>query len=104
MHGEVVFIVRMESAKIGYTLIMTALSSDTNSKAERIQLDLMRNAPAWRKIQMVAQLNETVRTLAMSGLSQRHPQATPAELRRLLADLVLGEMLAAQVYGPNQGK
>lgn len=79
---------------------MNALYSDTNPKAERIQIELLRSAPAWRKIQMVAQLNETVRTLAMSGLTQRHPQATPAELRRLLADLILGETLAAQVYGP----
>jgi len=30
----------------------------------------------------------------------RHPQATPAELHRLLADLWLGPELAARVYGP----
>jgi hypothetical protein len=83
---------------------MTTLYSDTNPKAERIQIELLRSAPSWRKIQMVAQLNETVRTLAMSGLTQRHPQATPAELRRLLADLILGETLAAQVYGPIREK
>lgn len=92
----------MKPAKIGYTFIMTALYTDTNPKVERMQIELLRKAPAWRKIQMVAQLNETVRTLAMSGLAKRHPHASPEELRRLLADLILGEILAQQVYGPIQ--
>jgi ABC-type transport system involved in cytochrome bd biosynthesis fused ATPase/permease subunit len=81
------------------SIIMTALYPDTNAKAERIQIELLRRAPAWRKVQMVAQLNETVRTLALSGLRQRHPSASPQELRRLLADLILGEPLAEKVYG-----
>jgi len=79
---------------------MTTLSTDTHPKAEQVQIELLRRAPAWRKIQMVAQLNETIRTLALSGLRQRHPVASEGELRRLLADLILGETLAAQVYGP----
>ena len=78
---------------------MTALYPDTNAKAERIQIELLRRAPAWRKIQMVAHLNETVRTLALSGLRQRHPDASPQELLRLLAGLILGESLAEKVYG-----
>jgi hypothetical protein len=48
---------------------------------------------------MVGQLNTTVRTLALSGLRQRHPEASPETLRRMLADLILGEELAAKVYG-----
>jgi hypothetical protein len=47
---------------------------------------------------MVGQLNQTVRTLALSGLRQRHPRATPPQLRRQLADLLLGPALAAQVF------
>ena len=81
---------------------MATLFSDTDPKAERVQIELLRRAPVWRKIQMVAQLNETVRTLALSGLRQRHPDASPQALRRLLADLVLGELLAEKIYGPIQ--
>ncbi len=81
---------------------MTSLYSDTDPKAERVQIELLRRVPAWRKIQMVSQLNETVRTLALSGLRQRHPDASPQALRRLLADLILGESLAEKVYGPIQ--
>jgi hypothetical protein len=74
--------------------------SDTSPAAERLQIELMRQAPSWRKAYLVGQMTETVRLLTLSGLRQRHPQATPAELWRLLADLWLGPELAARVYGP----
>ncbi|MBC7250792.1 MAG: hypothetical protein H5T62_10965 [Anaerolineae bacterium] len=76
------------------------LFPDTRPEAERVQIELLRQAPPWRKLHLVGQMNQTVRTLALSGLRQRYPQATPEELRRRLADLVLGPALAAQVYGP----
>jgi hypothetical protein len=49
---------------------------------------------------MVAEMNSALRTLALSGLRQRYPHATPEELRRRLADLWLGPDLATRVYGP----
>jgi len=81
---------------------MSTLSPDTRPKAERVQIELLRQAPAWRKLELVGQMNLTLRTLALAGLRQRHPDATPEELRRRLADLLLGPDLAAQVYGPLQ--
>lgn len=80
---------------------MSTLFSDTTPAAERLQIELMRQAPAWRKAYLVGQMTETVRLLALSGLRQRHPQATTGELHRLLADLWLGPELAARVYGPS---
>ena len=79
---------------------MSFLFPDTQPKAEQVQIGLLRQAPAWRKLDMVGQLNQTVRTLALSGLRQRYPQATPQELRRRLADLLLGPALAALAYDP----
>ena len=79
---------------------MSLLFSDTSPEAERVLIDLLRQAPAWRKLRMVNQLNASVRTLALSGLRQRYPQATEAELRRHLADMLLGPELAARAYGP----
>jgi hypothetical protein len=79
---------------------MSTLFPDTQPQAERVQIELLRQAPAWRKLDMVGQLNQTLRTLALSGLRQRHPQATPQELRRRLADLLLGPALAALAYAP----
>ena len=78
------------------------LVPDTRPEAEAVLIKLLRQAPPWRKLHMVGQLNQTVRTLALSGLRQRHPQASLQELRRRLADLLLGPELADRVYGPLQ--
>ena len=79
---------------------MSVLFPDTSSEAEEILIKLFRQTSPLRKLEMLEQMNQTARTLAMSGLRQRHPKATPYELRRRLADLLLGSEIAAKVYGP----
>ena len=74
--------------------------TDTHPKIEAHQVQLWRQAPAWRKAELLGQMYATVKQLAYQGLRQRHPAASEAELRRRLADLLLGEDLAQQVYGP----
>ena len=74
--------------------------NDTRREAERVQIELLRRAPAWRKMQMVDDLNRAVKRLALCGLRERHPGASEEELRRRLADLLLGPDLAARAYGP----
>ena len=78
---------------------MSALYSDTDPKIEQMQIELWRQASPTRKMHMLAQLNASVRILALAGLRSRYPNATEAELRRRLADLLLGEELARKVYG-----
>ena len=78
---------------------MSALYSDTDPKVEALQIKLWRQASPTRKMHMLAQLNASVRILALAGLRSRYPTATKTELRRRLADLVLGEELARKVYG-----
>ena len=90
----------MNNRHFAQTSYASSLFPDTRPEAEAVLIGLLRQATPWRKLQMVGQLNQTVRTLALSGLRQRHPQATPQELRRRLADLLLGVELATQVYGP----
>jgi hypothetical protein len=77
---------------------MSALFPDTHPKAERIQIELIRRMPSWKKFAMLDDLNETVKAFAISGIQQRHPQATPEQVRRMLADLMLGTELASKVY------
>jgi hypothetical protein len=81
---------------------MTTLSPDTHPEIERIQLELLRQMPTWRKLELVGDMTEAVRTLALAGLRQRHPGDTPEQRRRRLADLLLGPELAERVYGPMQ--
>lgn len=82
-----------------YTKPMSVLSSDTHPKMEALQIKLWRQASPTRKMEMLAQLNNSVRILALAGLRTRFPQANEAELRRRLASLILGDDLARKVYG-----
>jgi hypothetical protein len=79
---------------------MTPVFSDASPETERVLFAMLRDMPAWRKLDLVAQLNQTVRELALSGLRDRYPYADEAEIWRRLADLVLGSELAEKVYGP----
>ena len=66
---------------------------------EALQIQLWRQASPTRKMNMLAQLNSAARLLALTGLRSQFPQASEAELRSKLADLLLGEDLACKVYG-----
>ena len=79
---------------------MSTLSTDTHPDIERLQIERLRRMPAWRKMALMAEMSQTVQTLALAGLRQRHPSDTPAQRRRRLADLLLGPELAARAYGP----
>ena len=79
---------------------MATLSPDTDPTIERLQIEGLRQMPAWRKLAMVANMNRLVRVLALAGLRERHPNDSPAQCQRRLADLVLGPELAASALGP----
>lgn len=70
------FITRVQ-VPLCYTKNMTSLYSDTHPRIEKMQLEIIRHMPSWKKIAVVDDLNETVKTLAMSGLRERHPNASP---------------------------
>jgi hypothetical protein len=73
---------------------MRTQSPDTNPEAERVLLNLLRQAPAWRKLRMVEDTNRFLKDLLMAGLRHRFPHDPPAVLRRRLADLWLGPELS----------
>ena len=80
-------------------IMMSTLFPDTHPKMEALQIQLWRQASPTRKMQMLAQLNQSARLLALTGLRGQYPQASEAELRRRLAGLLLGDELARKVYG-----
>jgi hypothetical protein len=79
---------------------MYRLFPDTDPRMEALQIELLRNASPWRKLEMVGQMNAAVRMLALCGLKTRYPDDSPENLYRRLADILLGEDLAKKVYGP----
>lgn len=76
------------------------MSWDTSPEAEVVLFKLWRETPAWRKLEMMESLNQGARQLALMGLRQRFPDASPEELQRRLASILLGDDLASRVYGP----
>jgi hypothetical protein len=79
---------------------VTTLFPDTHPEAEAVLIRLLREAPPWRKLEIVDQLTQSVKLLALAGLRQRFPQENDEHIRRRLADLLLGEEVALKVYGP----
>lgn len=79
---------------------MPTLAADTRQEVEDCQIELLRQMPAWRKLQLAGGMNRMVRTLALRGLQHRYPQASVTNLQRHLAEQRLGPALAARVYGP----
>jgi hypothetical protein len=79
---------------------MQTLSRDTSADAERVQLELLRRMPPWRKLELAEEMTRTVYALLLTGLRERYPRATEQELRLRMAALVLGPELATRVYGP----
>jgi hypothetical protein len=103
--GNLVLKHLVETWDADYTQTMSGYYSDTHPKMEALQIELLRQAPAWRKMEMLNSLNTAARELALAGLRRRYPEASPQELRRRLADILLGEDLARKVYGAaNHGR
>lgn len=78
---------------------MPPFYTDTDSRIEALQVQLLRTAPPWRKMAMLAGLNASARNLALAGLRQRFPTAGEEELHRRLADLLFGVELARKLFG-----
>jgi hypothetical protein len=79
---------------------MATRLTDTSADAERVQIEILRSMPSWRKFQLWNDLNMAMRHVALTGLRERFPSATPEELHRRLATILLGPELATQAYGP----
>ena len=79
---------------------MSTLAADTHPEVERLLIERLRQIPSWRKLELMAEMGQTVKVLALAGLRQRYPDDTPEQRRRRLADLLLGPELAARAYGP----
>jgi hypothetical protein len=79
---------------------MGTLSRDTHPDAERKQIELLRQMPCWRRLELAVEMTQACYSLALARLRHRHPEASAAELDRRLAGLVLGAELATRTYGP----
>jgi len=77
---------------------MVETLSDTRPDVVALQRKLLRQAGAAQKLAMLGQMNQAVKTLALSGLRSRYPDDSVDMLRRRLMDMILGPELASRVY------
>jgi hypothetical protein len=75
------------------------LFSDTDEKTERVLIELLRDVPAWRKIEQVEDITRTCRLFALIGLRDSYPQASESELKLRLAARVFDRETVKKVYG-----
>jgi hypothetical protein len=80
---------------------MGTLSRDTTRAAEKAQIEILTEMPAWRKLELVADACETNRALLLAGLRSRFPEASENDLHRLLMGLLWGERRATSIWGPS---
>lgn len=76
----------------------TPLSLDTSPEVEQRQIEGWRRLTPAAKVDLVLQMNATVRQLAFVGVRQRYPHASARELQLRLAELLLGSELARRAY------
>lgn len=79
---------------------MGSLARDTERSAERALIGVMRELPAWRKLELLDDACRTTRELLLAGLRRRHPGLSEQELHRLLMNRLLGEQAAERIWGP----
>ena len=78
---------------------MTTWASYTTPEAREALIRTVRGLTREAKLLQVAALTRAVREFAMAGLRARHPLASPQELRRRFAALVMDADTVRRVYG-----
>ncbi len=73
------------------------LSSDTTAEVEEVFFELLRKKSPAQKLQMVSQMNATVRTLALSGLRERYPDELDSQLNIRLVEMLYGAAAAQEI-------
>lgn len=76
---------------------MKTQSSDTHPDAERVQIELLRNATVAQRFGLVRSLTRTTRQLAWRAVQRVHPDANDDEVALLFAAHCYGPELAERL-------
>jgi hypothetical protein len=76
---------------------MEARSADTDPEAEKVQLELLRQAGPARRVQMSFSLSAHVITLARNAIRRSMPGASELEINLRFVELHYGNELAQDV-------
>jgi hypothetical protein len=78
---------------------MRTQSPDTSEQAERAQIALIQQAPIWRRLAALDDLNRAVRGIMLQGMRSRAHWESAADRRRRFVALVYGAEIARHAYG-----
>lgn len=73
-------------------------SLDTSAEAERVVVEKLRAMSPEQRLSLALSLSQSVRSLALAGVRQRHPGASPREQLLRLAIAIHGPELATAAY------
>ena|SRR5687768_15383678 len=73
---------------------MRTQSADTDSDAERIQIELLRKATISERFHLLRSLTQTTRRLAWQGIRRIHPEASDQEVDLIFVAVHYGQELA----------
>jgi len=76
---------------------MRTLSADTSPEAERVQIELLRQAGPARRFALARSLSQTTMQLARGAIRRRYPEASEEEVGLIFVALHYGPELAEQV-------
>ena len=68
-------------------------SRDTDDRARQVQRAAQRALGPARRVELVIEMSERARAVAVSGLMKRHPELTHGEARARLVRRLLGDAL-----------
>lgn len=74
------------------------LARDTDPAVEQRQIEAWRRLTPADKLLLVMRMNANVTELALAGVRQRYPGASPREQFLRLAQVMLGDDLARRAY------
>ena len=71
---------------------------DTNTDAEKVQIEIFRRMEPQKRLQAAAVLSETCRTLLAEGIRKRHPNYDEEQIRLAVIRCLLPEDLFLRAY------
>lgn len=74
------------------------LNLDTDSLAQRVQLDVYRRLGPGRCAEICFEMSEDSRELSRAGIRRRHPEYDAHEVEWALRRILLGDDLFAEVW------
>lgn len=78
------------------------MPSDTNSKAQQVQVEVLRRLGPARRFAMAMQMSSDVRRISVEAERRRHPEYSAAEAVQAVARRTWGTDLAKRVDAANR--